>query len=143
MLLNQFLEGGSEVEESQSLHGSPCGSILSLGCISAASASAAFSNEILCRSVFCILFLCSFLSHARLRAFHALSCSHLTSLARISCSFWIRSASAWPVGFSVNSPWICFLFQSSMCRLKKTVLIRWEKSGGGVCAGLSSLGKAI
>ena len=97
--------------------------ILSLGCNGAVSASAAFCKEILCRRVFCVLFLCSILSPARLCAFHALSCSHLTSLARISCSFWIRSASAWPFGFSANSPWIWFLirtFQSSVCRLKKT-----------------------
>ena len=32
------------------------------------------------------LLLCSLLSPARLRAFHALSCSHLTSFAKIFCS---------------------------------------------------------
>ena len=54
--------------------------ILSLGCSGAVSVSAAFSREILFNKVFCVLFLCSVLSPARLRAFHALSCSHLTSL---------------------------------------------------------------
>jgi len=78
--------------------------ILSLGCSGAVSVSAAFSKEILCNRVFCVLFLCSFLSPARLRAFHALSCSHLTSFIRVFCSLWIRSASAWPVGFSTESP---------------------------------------
>jgi len=78
--------------------------------------------------VFCVLFLCSFLSPARLRAFQALSCSHLTSFAKKICSLWIRSYNAWPVGFLSNSSWICVLiraFQSSTCRLKKTVSIRW------------------
>jgi len=49
--------------------------ILSLGYSGAVSVSAAFSKEILCNRVFCVLFLCSFLSPARLRAFQALSCS--------------------------------------------------------------------
>jgi len=119
--------------------------ILSLGCSGAVSVSAAFSKEILCNRVFCVLFLCSFLSPARLRAFQDFSCSHLTSFARIFCSLWIRSASAWPVGFSTKSPGICVsirAFQLSTCRLKKTVSIRWEKSGGVVRAGLASLGKS-
>jgi len=77
--------------------------ILSLGCSGAVSVSAAFSKEILCRRVFCGLFLCALLSPARLRAFHAFSCIHLTSFARTSCSLWIRSANAGPVGFSITS----------------------------------------
>jgi len=68
--------------------------ILSLGCSGAVSVSAAFSREILFSRVFCVLFLCSFLSPARLRAFQALSCRHLTSFARIFCSLCIRSANA-------------------------------------------------
>jgi len=47
---------------------------------------------------------CFVFSPARLRAFHALSCNHLTSFAKIFCSLWMRSASAWPVGFSSKSP---------------------------------------
>jgi len=78
--------------------------ILSLGCKGSVSVSAAVSREILFKRVFCVLFLCSLLSPARLRAFHALSCNHLTSFAKIFCSLWIRSASAWPVGFSSKSP---------------------------------------
>jgi len=78
--------------------------ILSLGCSGVVSVSAAFSKEILFDRVFCVSFLCSFFSLARLRAFQALSCSHLTSFARIFCSLWIRSASAWPVGFSTKHP---------------------------------------
>ena len=78
--------------------------ILSLGCSGAVSVSAACSKEILCNRVFCVLFLCSFLCPARLRTFQALSCSYLTSFARILCSLYIRSASAWPVGFSTKSP---------------------------------------
>jgi len=118
--------------------------ILSLGCSGAVSVCAAVSREILFNKVFCVLFLCSLLSPTRLRAFHALSCSYLTSFARIFCSLWIMSASAWPVRFSTKSPWICVLirtFQSSTCRLKKTVSIRWKKSGGVVWAVLASLGK--
>jgi len=68
--------------------------ILSLGCSGVVSVSAAFRKEILLSRVFCVLFLCSFLSPARLRAFQALSCSHLTSFARIFCSLCIRSANA-------------------------------------------------
>jgi len=119
--------------------------ILSLGCSGAVSVRTAVSREILFNKLFCVLFLCSLLSPARLCAFHALSSSHLTSFARIFCSLWIRSASAWPVGFSTKSPCICGLiryFQSSTCRLKKTVSIRWEKSGGVVRAVLASLGKS-
>jgi len=78
--------------------------ILSLGCRGAVSESAAVSREILFKRVFCVLFLCSLLSPARLRAVHALSCSHLTSFAKIFCSLWMRSTSAWPVGFSSESP---------------------------------------
>jgi len=78
--------------------------ILSLGCRGAVSESAAISREILFKRVFCVLFLCSLLSPARLRGFHALSCSHLTSFANIFCSLWMRSASACPVGFSSKSP---------------------------------------
>jgi len=71
---------------------SPCMAFLvaplisSLGCLGVVSVSAAFNKEILFSRVFCVLFLCSFLSPARLRAFQALSCSHLTSFARIFCS---------------------------------------------------------
>jgi len=117
--------------------------ILSWGCRGAVSESAVVSREILFRWVFCVLFLCSFLSPALQCAFHALSCSHLTSLAKIFCSLWMRSASAWPVGFLSKSPWICVLiraFQSSTCRLKKTVSIRWEKSGWVVRAVFACLG---
>jgi len=78
--------------------------ILSLGCRGAVSVCASFSREILFERVFCVLFLCSLLSPARLHAFHALSCNHLTSFAKIFGSFWMRSASAWPVGFSSKSP---------------------------------------
>ena len=68
-----------------------------------------------------------------------------TSLAKIFCSLWMRSASAWPVGLSSKSPWIYVLiraFQSSTCRLKKTVSIRWEKSGWVVRAVFACLGKS-
>jgi len=47
--------------------------ILSLGCRGAVSVSAAVNKEILFKREFCVLFLCSLLSPARLRAFHALS----------------------------------------------------------------------
>jgi len=118
---------------------SPCMAFLvaplisSLGCLGVVSVNAAFSKEILFSSVFCVLFLCSFLSPARLRAFQALSCSHLTSFAKKNCSLWIKSESAWPVGFSSNSLLICVLiraFQSSTCLLKKTGVsllgeVRW------------------
>jgi len=60
---------------------------LSLACGGSASARATFRGEIRFRRLFWVLFLCSFLSPARLRAFYALSCRHLTSLVRISCSF--------------------------------------------------------
>ena len=96
--------------------------------------------------MFCVLFLYSLLSPARLRAFHALSCSHLTSFAKIFCPLWMRSASAWPVGFSSKSPWICVLiraFQSSTCRVKKTVSIRCEKSGWVVRAVFARFGKSM
>ena len=119
--------------------------ILSLGCRGAVSVSADVNKEILFKRELCVLFLCSLLSPARLRAFHALSCSHLTSFAKIFCSLWMRSANAWPVGFSFKSPWICVLirvFQSSTCRLKKTVSMRWEKSGWVVRAVLACLGKS-
>jgi len=78
--------------------------ILSLGCRGAVSVSAAVSRKILFKRVFCVLFLWSLLSPARLRAFHALSCNHLTSFAKIFCYMWMRSASAWPIGFSSKSP---------------------------------------
>ena len=68
--------------------------ILSLGFSGEVSVSAAFSREILFSRVFCVLFLCSFLSPARLRAFQSLSCSHLTFFARIFGYLCIRSANA-------------------------------------------------
>jgi len=68
--------------------------ILSLGCRGAVSVSAAVKREILFKRVFCVLFLCSLFSPARLRAFHALSSNHLTSFAKIFCSLWMWSASA-------------------------------------------------
>jgi len=85
--------------------------ILSLGCRGTVSVSAAVSKEILFKREFCDSFLCSLLSLALFLAFHALSCSHLTSFARIFCSLWMRSAKAWPVGFSFKSPWICVLIR--------------------------------
>ena len=56
--------------------------ILSIGCGGAVSVSAAVNKEILFKREFCVLFLCFLLSPPRLRAFHALSCSHLTFLLR-------------------------------------------------------------
>jgi len=119
--------------------------ILSWGCRGVDSESAVVSREILFRRVFCVLFLCSFRSPALRLAFHALSCSHRTSFAKKICSSWMRSASAWPVGFTSSSPLICDLirtFQSSTSHLKKTVSIRWEKSGWVVRAVLVCLGKS-
>jgi len=134
------------MEKSQPLHGLSCSSLnLIPGLLWRRLRERAFSNEIIFSRVFCVLFLRSVISPARLRAFQALSCSHLTSFAKKNCSLWIKSANAWPVGFSSNSPLICVLiraFQSSTFRLKKTVAIRCEKSDSVVRAVLASLGKS-